>query len=84
MSHTKYVFVATVDGIKNTVADNTISIHENNGSDAPDFQADGGAALVDGDLFQIVEKRYGTPEFAQADIAKVDAAAYNAGTAQVR
>ena len=84
MSHTKYVFVATVDGVKNAVADNTISIHENNGSAAPDFQADGGAALVDGDLFQVVEKRYGTPEFAQANIAKVDAAAYNAGTAQVQ
>lgn len=84
MSHTKYVFVATVDGIKNTVADNTISILENNGSDAPDFQADNGAALVDGDLFQVVEKRYGTPEFAQADIVKVDAAAYSAGVQQVQ
>lgn len=84
MSHTKYVFVANTDGVKNTVAENTISIIENNGTDAPDAQADNGVALVSGDKFMIVESRYGTPEFDFDDIVKVDAVAYNAGTAQVQ
>lgn len=79
MSHTKFVFVATTDGVKNTVADNTISIIENGA-----LQADNGVALVAGDKFQVIEKRYGTPEFAQADIEKVDAVAYNAGVQQVQ
>lgn len=78
MSHTKYVFVANEDGVKQTVAANTITVIENDAA-----QADNGAALVAGDTFQIVESRYGTPVFKQADIIKVDATPYAAGTSQV-
>lgn len=79
MSHTKHVFVANVDGVKNTVADNTISIFQNTG-----FQADDGAALAAGDDFMVVEGRYQTPLFNQADIISVSAAAADVdGTQQV-
>ena len=79
MSHTKHVFVANVDGVKQAVADNTISIFENDG-----FQADGGAALVAGDEFMVVEGRYQTPLFKQSDIISVSAAAADVdGTQQV-
>tara|TARA_R100000231_G_scaffold83641_1_gene63701 strand:+ start:225 stop:1085 length:861 start_codon:yes stop_codon:yes gene_type:complete len=79
MSHTKHVFVANVDGVKNAVADNQISIFENDG-----FQADGGAALVAGDEFMVVEGRYQTPLFKQSDIISVSAAAADVdGTQQV-
>lgn len=79
MSHTKHVFVANVDGVKNTVADNTISIFENTA-----FQADDGVALVAGDEFMVVEGRYQTPLFKQSDIISVSAAAADVdGTQQV-
>lgn len=79
MSHTKHVFVANVDGVKNTVADNTISIFENTS-----FQADDGVALVAGDEFMVVEGRYQTPLFKQSDIISVSAAAADVdGTQQV-
>jgi hypothetical protein len=79
MSHTKHVFVANVDGVKQAVADNTISIFENTG-----FQADGGAALVAGDEFMVVEGRYQTPLFKQSDIISVSAAVADTnGTPQV-
>lgn len=78
MSHTKYVFVSNVEGVKNALANNTISILENG-----DEQADGGAALVAADTFQIAEKRYGTPVFKASDVIKVDATAYAAAQQQV-
>jgi hypothetical protein len=78
MSHTKYVFVANVDGVKAVPAANTISIVEN-GS----LQSDNGAALVANDTFQVVEGRYGTPVFNANDIQKVDCATTTNGTAQV-
>ena len=79
MSHTKHVFVANVDGVKQAVADNTISIFANTG-----FQADGGAALAAGDEFMVVEGRYQTPLFKQSDIISVSAAVADTnGTPQV-
>ena len=78
MSHTKYVFVANVDGVKVAPAANTISIVENGA-----LQSDNGAALVANDTFQVVEGRYGTPVFNANDIQKVDCAVTTNGTAQV-
>ena len=78
MSHTKYVFVANVDGVKAVPAADTISIVEN-GS----LQSDNGAALVANDTFQVVEGRYGTPVFNANDIQKVDCATTTNGTTQV-
>ena len=78
MSHTKYVFMANVDGVKVAPAANTISIVENDA-----LQADNGAALVANDTFQVIEGRYGTPVFNANDIQKVDCDVTTAGTAQV-